>query len=1154
MHRADTTIADLFRVPGRFMRSVQLERDFHDLEAMDQYVLTPAMAEAFARVAEGLRTGSGRRAWRITGDYGVGKSSFALVMAHLLTGGGGPIDRIREALGWKDPPPAMWPVLVTGAREAMVPALARGIAETVRKRAGRKRSPTVAGLIEQARHVEAGGGVRDLEALVSGLRDYAGAQRAGVLLIVDEMGKFLEYAGQRPNEEDVFVLQRLAEIAVRSGERRFMVLGLLHQGFHAYAERLPSSARHEWDKVAGRFEEIVFDQPLVHTAALVSGALRLDQMRLPPGVRGAARAVSIASDASGWFGGATGSAPEAASLYPLHPTLLPVLVRFFARFGQHERSLFGFLLSSEPFALRAFAERPARPASWYGLAEFYDYVRAVFGHRLAGASYRSQWIRIVTTVEAAADRDRFDLAIMKVVAILSLIDAEDLLATGRALRAAFSPVQHAPIDAAVERLCAAGLLFRRGASGGLRLWPQSAVSLEKTLASAAVALAPFESVAVALDAHLDRGPVLARRHYVETGTLRYFEMRYATAMSLADALSVPASGDGVVVIALGDDAAAISAAVAAARAAPYAGRDDVLVGIPGPLQGLAPELRDLQLWEWVSANVPELVEDAYAGAEVARQLASARRSLALALADRIGFKADQARDMRWFRGGKPTAMPSRGGMPALLSEVCDDLYPQAPLVVNELINRNVLSSAASAARMRLVEGMFAAPDRPFVGIDPDKAPPEKSMYLSILRRGLVHVEEGARFSMVEPAGLDPLRLRPALDSLSETIVAARGVRVPVSTLFAELARPPFGVRAGVSPLLLAILLCVRGHELAIYENGTFLHRFGPSDYLRLMKTPGTFEVQHCRIAGVRLEVFKELATAFARRPNDRRQALLDVVKPLCEFAAQLPEYTRRTAGLEAVAVAVRNVLLSAREPTTMLFRDLPQACGSDPFESDDPRPADVRVPEFIRTLQAAIDSLRAAYPGLLSRIIGLTAVAVGDGVREFDRARLANRASRVSLAAREPRLRTFALRLRDPGLSDEAWAEALASFIVSKPPARWSQGDEARFAEEVGMLGELFHKVEATAFREGAMQPAQEAIRLNLTRGDGEDLVRIVAPMAEDQDLEGLAEVLRGRLPQDAGLRLQVLTRLLWSELEHARPKAATAQSSGPMNLKGRLP
>ena len=145
---------------------------------------------------------------------------------------------------------------------------------------------------------------------------------------------------------------------------------------------------------------------------------------------------------------------------------------------------------------------------------------------------------------------------------------------------------------------------------------------------------------------------------------------------------------------------------------------------------------------------------------------------------------------------------------------------------------------------------------------------------------------------------------------------------------------------------------------------------------------------------------------------------------------------------------------------------------------------------------------------------------------------MATRAARVSLAAREPRLRTFALRLRDPGLSDDAWAEALASFVVSKPPNRWASGDEARFCEEIDALAELFQKVEAAAFGAGGEAPALSAVRLNLTRGDGIDLVRIIEPRTEHES--GIQASLSGfekMLPQDRHTRLDVLTRLLWNEL-----------------------
>ncbi len=1141
MPEIGTQIGDLFSVPDRFLRSVQLERDFLDVAALDDYILTPPMAEAFSRIADGLRVKSTRRAWRVTGDYGVGKSSFALVLAHLVGDQSArSAARIAGLLGWTSRSrtvPPMWPILLTGTREPMVPALARGIANGInqKKRSRGRPSTALARLATLASEVESSGSVAELHRLIEAVRDHAASEGAGVLLIVDELGKFLEHAALSADREDVFLLQQLAETAARSAERPFLLLGLLHQGFQSYAERLPSNARHEWDKIAGRFDEIVFDQPLTHTAALVSGALNTDPRRLPIPVRDAARKAATATAAMGWLGGGTTGAAglDAARLYPLHPTLVPVLVRFFARFGQHERSLFGFLLSSEPFGLQAFAARPIAPTTWYGLPEFYDYVRAVFGHRLAGASYRNQWLRIVTTVDSAVETDAAGLRLLKAVAILNLLDAEDLLATARAMEAAFAPQSAAKTLSSLADVTAKGLLFQRGAAGSLRLWPNSSVGLEVAFEAAARVVGEVESVATGLDRYVDHEPIMARRHYLESGTLRYFELRYAPVADMAMTLSKATEADGLVVVALADTELERTAAIASAASKPFAERPDVIVGVVQPLLGLAPELQDLRCWEWVSSNTPDLIEDTYAAAEVARQLSATRRMLEDRLADYLGLRSSSPSSVRWFRAGVEVIAPSRGGISALLSDACNELFNSAPLITNELLNRNMLSSAAAAARMRLIEHLFNSGDKPLVGIDPSKSPPEKSMYLSVLKLGNVHVPEGDRYTIAKPvAKADPLRLRPALNKVMELVDGARGDRVPVTVLLDALKARPLGVRSGVAPLLLAITLRAHSHELAAYENGTFLHRFGPSDFLRLMKAPTTFEIQHCRVAGVRLDVFNELAAAFASAVPGRRPDLLDVVRPLCQFAAQLPEYTRRSSGLSRVALAVRDVLLSAREPGSMLFRDLPEACGIGAFPSE--RPSDPeRVRLFVAELHDAVGELRAAYPELLDRLVNRVAEAVGDQRSSFDRVRLASRASRVILVARDPRLRTFALRLRDPGLSDDGWAEALASFIIAKPPARWAPGDESRFGEEVGALSELFHKVEVAAFQGETGPPSVDAIRLNLTRADGQDLARVVDPRAEDSELVAAGAKSASRwLPQDRNLRLQLLTRLLWSELQ----------------------
>jgi hypothetical protein len=296
--------------------------------------------------------------------------------------------------------------------------------------------------------------------------------------------------------------------------------------------------------------------------------------------------------------------------------------------------------------------------------------------------------------------------LLKAVAILNLIDADDLLPTEALLRAAFAPINAREILPALATLKSNGLLFQRGPT--YRLWPNGSVGLENALDAAVRAVGPVETVSTGLDLYLDHDPILARRHYVESGTVRYFELRYGLATSLADALQKPTEADGLVVIALADTDQERKAAVAS----PFAERPDVVVGVVQPLLGLAPELQDVRCWQWVVDHTPELADDPYAAAEAGRQLATARRALAARLKTYLSLRAGTATGVVWFASGTKVIPPARGSLSGLLSAICDQMFASAPLIANELLNRNALSSAAAAARMRLLEGLFIASDRP----------------------------------------------------------------------------------------------------------------------------------------------------------------------------------------------------------------------------------------------------------------------------------------------------------------------------------------------------------------------------------------------------------------------------------------------------------
>ena len=69
-----------------------------------------------------------------------------------------------------------------------------------------------------------------------------GGTKTGLFLVIDELGKLLEYAAENPSGTDLYLLQALAEYAARS-RKPFYILVILHQDFSACAKQPSRGAR-----------------------------------------------------------------------------------------------------------------------------------------------------------------------------------------------------------------------------------------------------------------------------------------------------------------------------------------------------------------------------------------------------------------------------------------------------------------------------------------------------------------------------------------------------------------------------------------------------------------------------------------------------------------------------------------------------------------------------------------------------------------------------------------------------------------------------------------------------------------------------------------------------------------------------------------------
>ena len=135
-------IGDLFQVRSRFLRSAHLERDFDDPTCLSGYVVTNFTRSCLGHVAIGLNPRSGQRAWRMTGDYGSGKSSFALLLAHWFAGSEKTFPpELRKAVDFRQfgvaRRPHFVPVLVTCSRQALGTSILSSLHQTLTQIYGR---------------------------------------------------------------------------------------------------------------------------------------------------------------------------------------------------------------------------------------------------------------------------------------------------------------------------------------------------------------------------------------------------------------------------------------------------------------------------------------------------------------------------------------------------------------------------------------------------------------------------------------------------------------------------------------------------------------------------------------------------------------------------------------------------------------------------------------------------------------------------------------------------------------------------------------------------------------------------------------------------------------------------------------------------------
>jgi hypothetical protein len=977
------TLSNYFTLHRRYSRSMNLERDLESLEALEGYILTSRARDAIDRI--GRRE---NRSWTLTSVYGTGKSSFAHFLASLYAPEGHPLrakalEIAAQALGLdnpvyqalKDNYPSRGYVraVATGRREPISHTIVRALnfgTDRYWKPAQRHKIAVISDLVDLETEIIAGNTI-DSRKVPSLVLEVAKASNTGVFLILDELGKNLEYASYNSGQEDLYLLQQIAELP-KNTDTPIYILGILHQSFTDYGQRLASKERNEWSKIQGRFENISFAESSGEVMRLIGETIDATDAEIFQ--------CAITNQAREWFNALSPFVGEGditegimALIYPLHPLTALVLPILCQRYAQNDRSLFTFLTSSEPYSFKNFlAEEKTEGDSLptLKLDRLYDYFIEAVGAGLTSRPHLQRWVEIQEAIADAKKLSPDALRVLKAIGILNLITTTGTMrATKRLVILAMSDSpsdieKHQYWEQVIQELFNENVITHRRQLDELRIWQGSDFNIESELANyLEKEREPLVNLLVKLR---PLTPLVAQRHSYTTGTMRFFERIYLDSLTSLDRLQCSSLDmDGLIGYWVDDELPD--------TIPPYTAEGKPLIVLCGAkLEVLRTHAFEFTALRKIQTTARELQNDGVARKEMRYRIIEAERLLEETL-DRT-FNLENNQNACWMLGDRET-IAHVTEFKGKLSAVCDRVYPESPILRNELINRRELTSQGAKARRELIEAMVEQSGEERLGLQ--GYGPEVSMYYSLLETTGIYRRSSDEWQFHPPA--ESSGLGSLWQAIEDFCLEASEKSQTLDKLYRKLAAPPYGVKQGPISVVLAAVLLYHVEDVGVYRDGTFIPLLGSEHFEILLKDPSRYGVKYFEVVGSRSQVFKELE-AILRNPNlkqldeMRNSTLLTVVAPLYQFVKKLPDYTKQTKRVSEEARAVLKALQQTVEPDELLFTALPIACNLPPIGTEETEIAKAlrnKLVQVLREIHSTYDNLLVSGQSLLHDAFGV---------------------------------------------------------------------------------------------------------------------------------------------------------------------------------------
>lgn len=954
--------------------------------------------------------------------------------------------------------------------------------------------------------------------VLNGLQEYytkVVSNKKGLLIVVDEFGKFLEYATHNKPEKELYLIQKLAEFA-NDHTKNILFLTTMHQGFDFYRSSADEKTKNEWDKVRGRLKEITFNEPveqLLHLASkFINGKVT--------GITDKEFKSLYQSILTSKVYPLNNSLDEklAKSLFPLDLLAAGILTKALQKYGQNERSLFTFLETN------SYSKFISSDIKYFSLNSIYDYLIENFYSMLSSVYNHDliKWSVLRNSIERSEilfeNHSEPKERLIKTVGLLNIfapsgahINKEFLDIYGKLALGIPNANEELKI------LETKKIIRYQEYSDSYVLFEGTDVDIDLALNEAENFIDQEIDVVSELKDYFVFPYISAKASYIKKGTPRFFEFVISDQPIIEKPLN---EVDGIINLIFNESANANKIKKLSSE-----NNDAIIYGIYNNTKKIKATIKEI---EKINLVLEENTDDRV----VQRELKNLKDSYITELNNLVlDSLFENNTSVTWFFGGERKSLQTRADLNRALSEIVDTVYSKTPVYKNELINRAKLPSAITIARKTLLKKLISNSNEENLGFDENLFPPEKTIYLSLLKATGIHRLKENEYVFSEPKEKSFKQLWIACEKFFESSKKSKKCLLELTEI---LLSKPFKLKQGFIDVWLLVYMIIKKDDYAFFKNDVYIPYLNDDLFDLIIRYPQEYYIKAFDIQGIKFDLFNRyrLLINKSREEKISNQSFVDTIRPFLTFYKSLPDYSKNTKRLTPDALALRNAIANSKDPEKTFFEDFPNSLG---YSSIKLYESETQLEKYTLQLQECIRELRTAYNELLNRIEHRLLETVSLENIEFPiyKEKLTNSYASIKRYLMLQHQKTFYQRMVSPLEDKTSWLNSVINSLIGKNLENISDDEEEIIADKFANIFKEFDNLTDFANLE-VNEAKEEAIRFEITPLNDTPIKTIIrVPKQKSKENASLEEDIRKKLTNDKSVNQLVLLKLLKEQFDN---------------------